>query len=278
MPRTWASKFLLTVAIVFLVVLLSGWFTGIKQVMHTALLSVTVFAFLPVIILAAVILIPIILMLTLIVIGLLASLLSGDGGGGDIGGGEADANSATPEAQTASVVFLHEYYEWMARQRSPYFWGVPVGVLLGGAILWGLISWLIVPKEMKTSEALLRAEQSVKVQYEAQKSFPTPGANHSFPQAPDQENSPPLLDGFGRPFLYHVTKNGSQMSYRIKSLGFDGKPGKDDLCVAGSTGADWAEKLVAAVKLWNRVRPDQAIPVKDRLQLVRDLKCGTEKE
>jgi hypothetical protein len=264
MPRTWASKFLLTVAIVFLAVLLGGWFTGVQQVMHTALLSVTVFAFFPVIILAAVILIPIILMLALMLI----SIISGDGGDG----------SVNPEAQIPSVVFLHEYYEWMARQRSPYFWGVPVGVLLGGAILWGLISWLIVPKEMKTSESLLRAERSVKVQYEAKKSFPTPGANHSFPQTLNQENSPPLLDGFGRPFLYHVTQNGGQMSYRIKSLGFDGKPGKDDLCVAGSTGPDWAEKLVAAVKLWNRVRPDQAIPVKDRLQLVRDLKCGTAKE
>jgi hypothetical protein len=74
-----------------------------------------------------------------------------------------------------------------------------------------------------------------------------------------------VIDGFDRPLHYRVAGSGAFSSYVITSLGCDGRPGRDDLCIGDATrGARWLDK---GAQLLRRLERGAA------LERIRMLKC-----
>ena len=135
--------FLATVTTVALLVFAGGWFTGLRHVMHAALLAVAVVAFLPLVMVAAGFAV-----VAILFAGSLVFSALGDGAvdvstdGGLIEGG----------ARAAPGYYRFMAARFVARRKHPVFWGLPLGILLGGLALWGVLAAYVLPGEATTAE------------------------------------------------------------------------------------------------------------------------------
>lgn len=122
------------------------------------------------------------------------------------------------------------------------FWAIPLGLLLGGLLLWGLIALLILPGESRTARIL--AEAHLEIERIRRETGRHPAPTPQGILALDRDGrAQVVLDGFDRPLHYRVAGRGAVSSYVVTSLGYDGRPGRDDLCVGDSTRvARWLDK------------------------------------
>lgn len=257
--RAQGRRFLLAVALVALAVVLGGWFTGARQVMHAALLGVAVVAFLPFLVIGA----GILLALLVAAVATVAAVFSGDAGGGLEGAVEGGG-----AVVGGGGWLLPRYYRFLGRRRHPAFWGGLCGVLLGGLLLWGLLAILVVPGEARTVTALAAAQARLEQRYAADGGWPRPQQGQLVLEGE------PLRDGFGRPLRYEVSGRWKLASWRLRSTGYDGVVSGDDLCIAG------ASRLVAMIEqardlvgLLGRVARGEG-STSDRLAGVRALGCA----
>jgi hypothetical protein len=204
-------------------VVLAGWFTGLRAVMHGVFLTVAVAAFLPLVVIGFGVLV-----MGLVLV--LAALTCDDGAGAGV------------EFVLLGTQLGPPYYRWLGRQRHPVFWGIPLGLLLGGVLLWGLIALLILPGESLTARILTEAHLEVERLRRETGRHPPPTPQGAL--ALDRGGRVQVVrDGFDRPLHYRVAGSGAVSSYVITSLGYDGRPGRDDLCVGDSTrAARWLDK------------------------------------
>jgi hypothetical protein len=236
-----------------------GFATDLRQVMHGALLALGGVALVPFALIALGVLLYLLAVLLILLIGAAGGEVSPEGVGLDELGGRLIAGGG---------LLIGPYYRFLARSRHPLVWGTLAGVLLGGLLLWALIAIVIVPREARTAELLAMAKQRVDRIYQTTGAFPG-----TEPAEQLSVEGSPLLDAFGRPLRYRVSGKGHLASYTLGSLGFDGKPSGDDLCVAGSGKlAVWADRAARLGQLVDTIASGSA-PVADRLSGIRSLRC-----
>jgi hypothetical protein len=258
------SLFLLSMLASAVVILAVGWFTGFRELARGAVVSVAVFALLPVAIIAA----GVALALLLLMFSLVAGILS-DGGGDFVGGAGEDV------IIESGVRMIPGYYRWLASRRHPVFWGVPLGVMLGGLALSGLLAVAVIPQEGNTAQSLVQVQEEIERVYLEKGRYPTPTeAGHlTWESLGRPQRGLFVLDGFARPVEYQVAGVWKAASYRVRSFGYDGRPGGgDDLCVAGATKLG---RLGAKLKLDR----DQGgkWSVKAKLAGIAEMRCEGEK-
>jgi hypothetical protein len=249
------------VAITAATLVVIGWMSGLRQVMHGALLALAVAALLPFVLVAGG-------LLVVMLIGFLLALSAAVAGAGDA------FDDGLPGAGEAVVDgggwLIPRYYRFLGRQRHPVFWGIPAGGLFGGLLLWALLAVFVVPGETRTVRDLTEAKAGIERLYSESGGFPRPDEHGHLRLEP---NRPVLEDGFGRPLNYDVSGRWKLASWTLTSLGFDGKPSADDLCVSGSTGLlEWAGKVEHVARLLNNIKSGSA-PLADRLGGIRALRC-----
>src|SRR6266849_3743822 len=159
--RRQAIRFFLAAVITALIVLIAGWFTDVRQLLHWVLLTLAITAFLPFVIIGGG-----------LVVGLVLALAAA------VLGADASAGAAVGEGATIVGVFiLHPYYRFLGRRRHPVFLGVPVGMLLGCLLLGGVIALVIVPAETRTVQILAETQQQIERFHKKTGRFPTPDAD-----------------------------------------------------------------------------------------------------
>jgi hypothetical protein len=195
--------------------------TDLRAVMHTVLLAAATVAFLPFVLTLAAIAI-------VVVAGFVASVATeGDG----IESGAAAEGIAHGGRWLARV-----YYRFAWRQRrSPVVWGLCGGLGLGAAGVWSTLAISVVPRETQTLSILLQAQTKI----DAMNKHPEAASDGLLrPRlwgAIGAERDAPVLDGFERPIRYSRQGAWLATSYTLESLGYDGEPSADDLCVGGQT-------------------------------------------
>lgn len=245
-PRLTANhrRFLLGAGPALGAICIVGWLTGLRGALHGLVLAMS-----------AVALFPFILLLGFVLLVCAASALAalaGDGAGELLAAGAADG------VTTGGGKLVRGYYRlfWRLR-RHPVLWGLAAGLGLGGAGL-ALVLWLFVlPREAATLATLLE----VKAQIDAK-------------GGPGAESPVALpLDAFGHPIQYRRQGSRLMASYVLTSLGFDGVPGSDDICVGGRNrlGAllDHAQHPLETLRSMREGGLDAAA----RSQMLRDTRC-----
>jgi hypothetical protein len=254
--KRYAIATLTTAAIIFAI----GWWTDLRQVMHGAMLTVAAIAFLPLVLIAAGLLIALIC----IAISILAALLTkGESGDGVV----TDAGLAELGVSIAPGYYRFLFARFVARRRHPVFWGVPSGLLLGGLALWLLIAAVIVPREVRTAETLADAKRRIEQHYADRRRYPAPTpAGHLRRADLGLPGEDVVRDAFGRPVEYRTSGAWKVASYTLRSDGFDGRPGKDDLHASGATA------LGAVARGIDIERDGGNLSIRVRLQRMRDAK------
>lgn len=256
--------FLATVTTVALLVLVGGWFTGLRHVMHGALLAVAIVAFLPLVIVAA----GVAIALITIVISLIVSVL-----GDDASGGETDAGLIEVGVRAAPRYYRFMAARFVARRKHPVFGGLPLGTLLGGLGLWGVLAVRVLPGEAKTAETLAIIQARIEAAYQRTSRYPAPDENgHLRYESLDDGGSGAavVLDGFGRPVEYRKTGHWKVASYRLRSYGYDGAPGgNDDLCRSGATKLG---RLADMIRL-GRGPDGKGVSISVKLGAIREAQC-----
>ncbi len=265
--------FSLSALIAAALVMTIGWYTDFQQIMYTALITVMIFAFLPVLIIATGL--AIILFIGVIlpaIIGILAGL-----GNGDV---PVDAMAEGTEAGVETIgrgfAFIPVYYRFLSQRNHPVFWGIPVGILLGGLLLWGLIGLIIIPGETETVRKLAESQSQIEQYYAEYEDYPLPDENGWLISAAlsDSLDKIPVTDGFDRPLLYALTGKWKIKSYTITSLGFDGQPGQDDFCLSGATkAAKWVDSTSRFILDFMQSSEPGKSSVKLKLEAVKALRC-----
>jgi hypothetical protein len=131
------------------------------------------------------------------------------------------------------------YFRRLAGARSPVWWGVPAGLLVGLAGMMGVQWWYVMPRESRTAVVLLGARAQIERVYEETKRFPEADQAGRLPLGnlyPEQQRreAGTLRDGFGREMAYRVEGVWRAASWTLVSAGMDGTFGTDDdLCVDG---------------------------------------------
>jgi hypothetical protein len=201
-------------------VVILGWTTGVRQVMHAALLGIAAVAFLPFVLIAAG-------LFSVLSITFVVALAAA---GHDM---PIDHVHGAGEALLEGGAWLTpRYYRFLRQRRHPLFWAVPGGALLGGLLLWALLALVVMPKEARVAR-----------------------------------------DAFDRPLVYRVSGIWQFASYTLTSLGFDGKPSDDDLCVSGATKlAHLAEQASDLGDLVEALRSGHA-STRQRWASIRSLSC-----
>ena len=262
-PVGGARLFAATAVAVALAIVVGGWLTSAREFMYGAFLAAAVFAFLPFLVVGA-------LVVVLLVTGVVVAAAGGATPDVDLAGIDGASASGGPGSADGHVLddlpLLGSYYRFLASRRHPVFWAIPAGVLLGGLLLLALVGSLVAPGEARTAEVLAAAQEHVEEHF---------AEHHRYLEAesdghivlPDGDGA--LLDGFGNPVRYEVTGRWPATSYRLTSNGYDGEPGRDDLCVSGGTG------LARALGALSRLRgPGAASPsTVDFLSAARELRC-----
>jgi hypothetical protein len=251
--RTWwranGARFLVAALVTASALVAVGWLTELRHVMHAALLAVAVFALLPLILIGGALLLVLVVSLAIAA----AAALGGDGDA-DLGG------LGTGDLAEGGVWLAPRYYRFLGRQRHPVFWGVPAGLALGGLVLWGVLGLAVLPGESSTAQILAQARADIDSRYRETGDFPRP-------------DELVVRDGFGRPLEYRLSGRWKLKSWTLVSLGFDGEPSSDDLCVSGSTRmVELAEKALAIASQLEGIRAGTA-SVADQLSGVRALRC-----
>ena len=252
-----------TAAAVALAVLAAGWFTGLRAVAHGAMITVAVLALLPLIIIGGGLLL--ILLLTLVM--------------ALFGGEDADGGMAADGVVEAGGWLLPRYYRFLARQRHPVFWGVPTGTLLGGLLLWAVLALAVIPHEARTVSILLLARQGAEAAYKQHKRFPSPDKQGRLPcvavdlQEHQACDDGVVTDGFDRPLRYAVKGRWRLSSFRMTSFGFDGEPGRDDLCAEGASRLARAARAASDLLATIVGEDPERLSVGLKLQGVKALRC-----
>jgi len=211
------------------IVVVLGWTTGIRDFMHGSLIAVCVFALLPFVIIGA-------LLATVLLASLFISIV--------VAMGHADVDHLFFADRLPPWVGkgIRAYYRFLNRHRGSAWFGIPVGLLLGGLCLWGVLAIVVLPRETRTLELMALAQREVEQAYAERGEYPQADlAGHYLAQseawvkAGAVGESTELLDAFGRPLAYEARGKWKWQSYRFSSLGFDGVPSYDDLCVTGAT-------------------------------------------
>jgi hypothetical protein len=248
-----------TTLAVALGVLIVGWTTGLRAVLHGALLSLALFALLPFAIIAAGV------TATLLAALALAITAAFHGAAPD-----SDVSAMGETAVRAGGGLIPRYYRFLARRRHPLFWGIPAGLLLGALCLAGVLAGYVLPKEARTVGILAAAKQRIDDAYARTGIYPPADAEGHL-----EAESGVVVDGFGRPLAYQIAGPWKFAAYTLTSLGFDGKPGADDLCVAGSTRLRaWADTAKDLARILGRIGAGTAT-TEDRLAGVRAAACPT---
>lgn len=232
-------------------VVMVGWLTGARDVMYGALTTLLVVAFLPFVIIAAV--------SALFVVLALLSAMAGEGPAPPV------VDVPLHGTEEALVQPVQRYYGWLARRKHPFFWGTALGMAAGVLVLWGLIAWLVVPREAETTRRLLELKETIDAHHAREGDYPD-----ALPEG--------AADAFGRPFQLKLGRRSRFVaSYTVTSVGFDGRPGRDDLCVSGRTRlAAAAEKLRSPLILLDSFLArwkEGELRVPDRLRAIAALRC-----
>lgn len=254
-------RFLLAASATTVAVVALGWFTGIRDVMHGALISLLAAALLPFAIIAGV-------LFVLVALAILVTVPAAVAGAEppEVG---ALAEASEPVAE-AGFRLIGPYYRFIGRRRHPVFWGIPAGVLLGGLLLWGVITLVIVPGETRTVEKLARARLAIETIYKQTGSLPKPSEHGHL-----VIEGTTFVDGFDRPVTYVVSGTWKLASWTLSSSGFDTDDRDDDLCVEGQTGVvKWVERARAVKKLLDDVI-GKAVSTQERLAGIRALRCSS---
>ncbi|MBA3455983.1 MAG: hypothetical protein H0T42_22990 [Deltaproteobacteria bacterium] len=256
--RVQGRRFLLAALTTALAVVVAGWFSGAREIMHGVLISIAVLALLPFAIIAGVVFLMLVAGLVLTAPALV---------GGDAPDLEIVSDAGTPLAD-AGVGMVGPYYRFLGRRRHPMFWGIPAGALLGSLVLWGLIALIIVPGEARTVKRLADANLALERVYKETGRVPEPEANGQVVLA-----GRIVEDGYGRPLHYVVSGPWKLQSWTLTSIGFDPDDASDDLCLAGQTTiVKWAERVRTAAKLLEEITKGKA-SLEDRLAGIDALRC-----
>jgi hypothetical protein len=262
--RQTIRRFVLAAVITALVVMATGWFTDVRQLLHWILLTLAVTAFLPFVIIG-------VGLGAGLILALVGAVLVGDSGGGE--------GLAKIGVMIGGHLFL-PYYRFLASRRHPVFWGIPVGTVLGCLLLGGVIALVIVPSETRTVQILAETQEQIEKFHKKTGRFPTPDAEGRLTskaiglEARGAGNDEFILDGFGRPLHLRLKGKGILASYTLISWGYDGKPGRDDLCISRSSEVSkWAALLAEKVGL-NKKAPEVTV----LLRGILDLQCPHEDE
>jgi hypothetical protein len=168
---------------------------------------------------------------------------------------------------------IRSYYRSLARVRHPVVWGFVAGAAAGTAIVWGALAFDVIPRERRTVEVLLRVRSALEQRYEADGSYPAPTESGAVPPGLAAETT----DAFGRPIGYRLTGAWKIASYTLTSLGADGRPSDDDLCVAGGTRAgQWLERAAASMGALSETLLGEKteLGVRWQLQAVESARCA----
>jgi hypothetical protein len=226
----------------------TGWLSDLRRVLHGGLILLSVAAFLPLLVAMAI-----------VVVFLAASAMAIAAGTPEAIPTAADAY-ATGEGLTAFFRrVLVPYYRFLFAQRHPITLGAACGLLLGTLFVWTLLSLFVLPGEVCTLKRMAAIQSAIQGWSAG---FPRPVRDQridekvlgtgvdgwpfcSIPSVEANGTSAILLDGFGRPLGYTVEGHWPLTSYRLSSLGYDGRASGDDLCLSGSSHARAALDRIA---------------------------------
>lgn len=232
------SQFVLTSLALCALVAMVGWLSDLRAVFHGTIIVLSVAAFLPLLLSLA---------LVLIFLGMSAiAILSGDPDAAPLA---SDAYAASKGLAAFFRRVFVPYYRFLFTRRHPAVLGAACGFLVGTLLIWTLLSLFVLPGEVCTLKRMSAIQSAIEKRH-----YPSPHSgqwvDHSvlgedakgwpFCPAPSVAPDGPseiLLDGFGRRFNYHVAGHWPLTSYRLSSLGYDGKESRDDLCLSGSSRA-----------------------------------------
>ncbi len=215
-----------------------GWLSDLRAMFHLTIIVLSVAAFLPLLLALA---------LVLIFVGMSAiAILSGDP---DAAPSASDAYAATEGLVAIFCRVFLPYYRMLFTRRHPALLGAACGLLLGTLLVWTLLSLLVLPGEVCTLKRMGTIQSAIEKRHtpsplsgqwvdhailgEEAKGWPFCPAPSVAPYGPTEI----LLDGFGRRLSYEVAGHWPLTSYRLSSLGYDGKASGDDLCLSGSSRA-----------------------------------------
>lgn len=199
----------------------AGALTGARSFAYGTLLTLATIAFLPFVIIVGLLG----LTLAILVLGAGAAALSG----GDVA---VDGIDAPVDGIEAAARLVPGYYRLLGKVRHPAAFGAVAGALLAVVGLWIVMLMTVVPKEVETREQLLAAKAAIEEVYQRDGRFPEPPASGLLPGG---ELGVDNHDGFGTPMVYEVSGRWKLQSYEIRSLGADGEPSDDDMCIRGES-------------------------------------------
>lgn len=249
---------MVTAGIVMAAIVVAAMVAGVRRIAYGALAALVVAGLWPLLVLLGG-------FAAFMILAVLVGLAGGDGVG-DVGLGDASEGAVRGGAKLAAV-----YYRFLARLRHPVLWGVGAGAVAGTAVVWAILALYVVPRERRTLETLLHVQLALEDEYQRTGAFPRPAADGTLPPAlldDAGKTAAPILDGFGRPILYDLKGVWKLASYMVSSVGFDGHPSDDDLCLSGGTRAGtWLQRASGPVRALfrvvsvERVRPDLRLQI-----------------
>ena len=145
------------------------------------------------------------------------------------------------------------YLLWLSRSRStPGRLGCRRRRDSRQTAVWGILAFYVIPRERRTLETLLQAQEALEDRYSRTGSYPPRTNDGTMPTTllgdSNRQGVDMILDGFGR-LHYHLDGAWKLASYTVFSFGFDGRPSDDDLCVTGGTRAGvWLHHAAASVR------------------------------
>lgn len=261
-----------------------GWMTSLSTVMYAASLSLLTFAFLPFMLIAFGIALPF-LMAALVVLSVIVSVVGALFG--------APASPADPSLIIDGTVqgyrmtrfgakILDPYYRWLSRTRHPILWGSVFGTILGAGILWALITWVVLPGEARTVKILVATREAVIERFKNSKQLPLVTDGHLLYKDLAINLPGPVVDGFGQPLEFDV----NPPSFRLRSRGFDQRPGTDDFCVTGEVELNRLQQFIRWGKVARELVKDLDLKVengklkvgghlglRDAAKLITELRC-----
>lgn len=262
-----------------------GWATSLTTVMYGASLSLLTFALFPFLLIAFGLALPF-LLAALVVLSVLACVLGALFG--------APASPADPSMIVDGAVegfrisrfgakILAPYYRWLGRTRHPVLWGSVFGSILGVGILWGLITWLVLPGEARTVKILLATRDAVLEHFSKADQLPPVNNGSLLYTDLGIDLAGPVVDGFGQPLEFDA----QPPSFRLRSRGFDRRPGSDDFCVTGEVELNRVQQLIRwgkaakalvqdlELKFENgKVEVGGKVGLRDAAKLISELRCS----
>lgn len=264
-------RFTLAAGVSAFVLIILGFTTDLRWFAHGTLIAIGAVAFLPFILIALGIIIPAALMLLSLLAALVSAFMDGGGVDSSLYGGGGDIGLVQTGADMTPGYYRFFFARFIARRRYPIFWGIPAGLLVGAIVLTAYLWIAVIPGESRTAEALLDLYERMEKHYERRNGYPDPVDGKLMLESLGEEAPPdsvgPALDGFGRPLIFEKRGAWKVASYRLKSLGHDGVPSRDDLCRGDST---TLAKVASVVRI---SRNGKTLGWSERLGAIAKLRC-----